>query len=76
MLAIWSSRRLDACPKFCLFVLSDVVKDSADELHALLEEAVSMKYYYGEIGYRWSKRDSRALIQWRKAVAREKTVRG
>jgi hypothetical protein len=76
MLAIRSSQWHESCPKFCLFVLSDVTKDSPGELHALLEEAVSMKNYYGEIGYRWSRRDTQALLQWRKAVAREKTISG
>jgi hypothetical protein len=74
MLAFRSSGWPETCPKFCLFVLSDIAKDSPNELHTLLEEAVTLKNYYGQIGYRWDIRDTHEFFQWRKAVAREKTI--
>lgn len=43
MLAIRSPSWPEVCPRFCLFVLPEVIHDSIDHLHQLFEEAVYLR---------------------------------
>jgi hypothetical protein len=68
MLAIRSPSWPEICPKFCLFVLPNDIDDTTGTLHKLLEEAVSLKNYYAEGDYKWSRADWQALWKWRKTL--------
>jgi hypothetical protein len=68
MLAIRSPSWPEECPKFCLFVLPENIDDTTGTLHRLLEEAVSLKNYYAEGDYKWSRADWQALCKWRKTL--------
>jgi hypothetical protein len=53
-------------PKFCLFVLDELMGDSQDDLSQLLEEAKQARNFYGEANLRF---DWRALRRWCKALS-------
>jgi hypothetical protein len=76
MLAIRSSSWPDICPKFCLFVLPRTGHESPSDLRRLLEEAVSMKNFYGDSDYRWNREDREAFFRWHQALVSGTTIVG
>lgn len=68
MLMIRSPAWPEACPMFCLFILPDAVDHSETYLSQLLEEAVSLKHFYGVGGYQLSMAEWRILFRWRRAL--------
>lgn len=74
MLAIRPYKWPDTCSTFCLFVLPEIGDGSSRDLHRLLEEAVSMRNYYENDGYRRSRKETQTLRQWRKALVSEKMI--
>jgi len=69
MIAIRSPTWPETCPKFCLYVLSELADNSEAHLHQLLEEARSLKNYYGEGNFRFTRSDWQALHRWRTALS-------
>ncbi|KAF2818783.1 hypothetical protein CC86DRAFT_460914 [Ophiobolus disseminans] len=68
MLAVRSPSWSQNCPKFCLFVLSDVTGDSAEHLHQLLEEAQSLENHYCEGNFKFTRADRQELHKWGDAL--------
>jgi hypothetical protein len=69
MLTVRSESWPETCPKFCLFVLSELGDDNSEaQLHQLLKEAISSRNFYAEGSTRFSPSDWRALRKWLKAL--------
>lgn len=74
MLAVRSKSWPATSPKFCLFVLPDIDYTSVTELHRLLKEAISLRNFYGDIGYRLDRRSQLLLLRWRATLASERQL--
>jgi hypothetical protein len=68
MLAIRSPTWPAGCPRFCLFILPGSIDDTVSTLSKLLEEAISLKNFFAEGSYHWSRPDWQVLWRWRKAL--------
>jgi len=75
MLILRPSSWPETSPKFCLFVLDELMDDSQDNLSQLLEEAKQARSFYGEANFRFTTEDWRAfwraLHRWCKALSTE-----
>jgi hypothetical protein len=69
MLIVRPSSWPTTSPKFCLFVLDELMGDSQDDLSQLLEEAKQARNFYGEANFRFTMEDWKTLRRWCKALS-------